>query len=125
MSAIKNPAGGPGFESSKAKTAGSTVWAFYRAPRLPANWRDNLPNPETYYRAHVEKLGNPNNTGWAQGRCPFHDDKQSSLSVCLIGTRGGWRCFAGCGKGDLVAFHMQRTGKPFADAMRELLGLYP
>ena len=121
----RNPAGGPGFKSSKGTTASTAAWALYRAPRLPRDWRERLPNPEPYYRAHVERLGKPNAQGWAQGRCPFHDDKQASLSVCLPGTRGGWRCFAGCGAGDMVAFHERVTGKPFAEAVRELLGLRP
>jgi hypothetical protein len=38
---------------------------------------------------------------------------------------GGWRCFAGCGSGDLVSFHSRITGKPFKDAVAELLRLRP
>lgn len=84
-------------------------------------WRDRLPHPTDYYRQHVARLGKPNPSGWAQGRCPFHDDSNSSLSVHLSDPRGGWRCFAGCGGGDLVAFHMRCTGKPFRDSVRDLL----
>jgi hypothetical protein len=36
----------------------------------------------------------------AIGRCPFHDDRNPSLS--LLG--GFWRCWAGCGQGGLYAF---------------------
>ena len=91
------------------------------ASRLPDNWRDRLPDPAHYYGQHVAKLGKPNAAGWAQGTCPLHDDRNASLSVNLHS--GGWRCFAGCGGGDLVGFHMRRTGQPFMDAARELLGV--
>ena len=93
--------------------------------RLPDNWRDRLPDPAHYYPQHVAKLGKANATGWAQGQCPFHEDRNASLSVNLRDGRGGWRCFAGCGGGDLVGFHMRRTGLPFTDAARELLGVRP
>lgn len=91
------------------------------APHLPADWRNRLPSPLDYYKAHVAKLSKPNGSGWAQGRCPFHDDHDASLSVNLDEPRGGWRCFAGCGAGDLVGFQMLLTGKPFKDAVAELL----
>jgi hypothetical protein len=91
------------------------------AARIPKNWRDRLPDPATYYAACVVNLGKPNGTGWAQGRCPFHEDRDASLSVQTGSSHGGWRCFAGCGKGDLVAFHMRRTGRPFAEAVADLL----
>lgn len=89
--------------------------------RLPANWRERLPDPATYYAAYIAKLSRPNALGWAQGRCPFHDDHNASLSVQLVGERGGWRCFAGCGAGDLVAFHMRLRGLAFTDAVADLL----
>jgi len=78
--------------------------------RVPENWRDRLPDPAAYYGQRVAKLGKPNGTGWAQGVCPFHDDHNKSLSVCIIGERGGWRCFAGCGGGDLLGFHCRLRG---------------
>jgi hypothetical protein len=90
--------------------------------RLPANWRDRLPAPDVYYRRHVDGLGTPNAAGWASARCPFHDEANPSFSAQLIDVRGGWRCFANCGAGDLVGFHMRRTGLSFTDAVRELLG---
>ena len=88
---------------------------------LPRNWRDRLPHPDTYYRAQVEKLGRANGGNWAQGKCPFHEDGEASLSVHMEG-RGHWKCFAGCGHGDLVAFAMRKTGRPFAEAVRDLIG---
>lgn len=81
-----------------------------------------MPDPEVYYRRRVESLGRRRRFGWAQGCCPFHDDGTASLSVHLEGTHGGWRCFAGCGSGDLLAFHMRLTGMPFAEAVHDLLG---
>lgn len=91
------------------------------APRLPGNWRERLPDADAYYRQHVEKLSRPNATGWAQGACPFHDDRNASLSVHVAGN-GGWRCFAGCGGGDLVGFHMKRQGLDFRAAVRAMIG---
>lgn len=92
---------------------------------LPANWRERLPDPATYYAAHVSKLSRPCATGWASGCCPFHEDRQASFSVHLTGARGTWRCHASCGGGDLVGFHMRKTGLSFKAAVRELLGLRP
>lgn len=89
---------------------------------MPHNWRERLPDSETYYRARVERLGRRHGNGWAQGRCPFHDDGTASLSVYLGEAGGGWRCFAGCGAGDLLSFHMRLTGLGFADAVRDLVG---
>ena len=89
--------------------------------RLPENWRERLPDPADYYAQHVVKLGRANAKGWAQGACPFHDDHEASLSVHVAGG-GGWRCFAGCGSGDLVSFHQRRSGLGFPDAVRDLLG---
>lgn len=89
---------------------------------IPDNWRDRMPDPATYYGQHVTKLSRTNATGWAQGVCPFHEDKNKSLSVCMAGGHGGWRCFAGCGGGDLVGFHSRLRGMTFRAAVRDLLG---
>lgn len=93
-----------------------------KSARIPDNWRERLPDPAVYYGQHVAKLSKPNGTGWAQGVCPFHDDHNKSLSVCITGERGGWRCFAGCGGGDLVGFHSHLRGLDFRAAVRDLLG---
>lgn len=90
---------------------------------VPKNWRDRLPCPAAYYTRHVAKLGKPNGDGWAQGQCPFHEDRQASLSINLATARGFWKCFAGCGAGDLVSFHMRRLEHGFVEAVRDLLGL--
>lgn len=95
----------------------------WQSPSLPRNWRDRLPDPATYYGARVDKLGKANVEGWAQGRCPFHEDRHESLSVHLTHPAGGWKCFSGCGKGDMVSFHQRLTGLGFADAVRDLVGV--
>lgn len=94
-----------------------------RGNYLPRDWRNRLPAPEQYYALHVDKLGRPNGTGWAQGLCPSHDDQHPSLSVHMA-EGGAFRCMA-CGvKGrDVVAFHMQREGLDFKQAVRDLIGL--
>ncbi|WP_052690110.1 CHC2 zinc finger domain-containing protein [Xanthomonas albilineans] len=109
-------AGGLGARQVYSKTGPASA-------RLPDNWRDRLPDPARYFGQHVDKLGKPHGNGWAQGRCPFHEDRNASLGVNLANPRGGWKCFAGCGSGDLVSFHMRRTGLPFKQAARELLRL--
>ncbi|TXI44138.1 MAG: hypothetical protein E6Q50_18015 [Lysobacter sp.] len=96
--------------------------ALRNAPkRLPARWRQRLPAPEAYYRQRIPSLGALRRDGWAQGLCPFHEDHHPSLSVQLDHPRGGWVCFAGCGRGDLIAFHMRLTTLPFVDAVRDLV----
>ncbi len=124
----RNPAGGRGFGDSVAAMGALYGHAHDSTgcrsePRLPSNWRDRLPDPASYYAQHVAKLSRPNAAGWAQGTCPFHEDRNASLSVQVGDARGGWRCFAGCGSGDLVSFHERLTGKPFKDAVRDLLGV--
>lgn len=92
-----------------------------QSPTLPRDWRARLPAPGDYYPQRVAKLSKPNATGWAQGTCPFHEDRNASLSVHVSDTRGAWRCFAQCGGGDLVAFHMRFAGKPFKEAVADLV----
>jgi len=108
---------------------GATAWkTLYQHSHsttrtLPRDWRERLPAPANYYPAALPDLGKPNATGWAQARCPLHDDKYASLSVNVATERGGFSCF-GCGaKGDMLSFHQQRTGLDFRAALRELLGL--
>lgn len=92
--------------------------------RAPANWRDRLPDPATYYGARVDKLGKRSGA-WTMGLCPFHDDHNPSFGVKLASESGRWECFAGCGSGDIVAFHMKVTDYGFNQAVRDLLGMRP
>lgn len=91
--------------------------------RLPVNWRDRLANPAVYYAGHLGKLAKPDANGWAQARCPFHDDHGTSLRVHVGSNRGLWQCTAGCGRGDMVTFHERITGSSFVEAVRDLIGL--
>lgn len=98
---------------------------FYRSAcvsSLPQNWHERLPNPASYFAQHVEKLSNPNATGWTQGRCPIHDDHNASLSVQVSDPRGAWSCFKSCGSGDFVGSRMKRRGLRFREAVRGLIG---
>lgn len=97
------------------------VFYPYGGPTSQQDWRDRLPDPAQYYYAHGIKLGRSNATGWAQGRCPFHEDHEASLSVNL--RHGGWRCFAGCGARDLLNFHERLTGLGFRAAVADLTGV--
>ena len=91
-----------------------------RAPRLPDNWRERLPDPASYYAARLDNLARATGNGWAACRCPFHEDAHASASANL--TTGGFRCHACEAHGDLVTFHMRRTGLAFASAVRDLIG---
>jgi hypothetical protein len=88
---------------------------------LPLRWRERIPHPADYYPGHVTKLGRASGEGWAQGLCPFHDDHDASLSVHLDSTRGLFRCCACDARGDVIAYHMRRTGLDFVAAVRDLV----
>jgi hypothetical protein len=109
------------FAGSEVRAHLSTSALACRSDRVPPNWRGQLPDSRTYYVRHVGKLIRANADGWAQGKCPFHDDHNASLSVKIVGPHSGWRCFAGCGKGDMVAFHMRLRGCAFKQAISELV----
>lgn len=91
-------------------------------PSAPKDWRDRLPSAADYYQAHLKRLTRPSPDGWAQACCPFHEDRAASLSVNLSSEKGGWKCFAGCGSGDLISFHMKLKGLTFVQARAELVG---
>lgn len=97
----------------------SRLSRLYGKNRNLREWRERLPDPGHYYGQHVGRLGRANSSGWAQGVCPFHEDHDASLSVQV--TEGGWRCFAGCGAGDLAGFHMRLRGCDFKQAISELV----
>ena len=56
---------------------------------------------------------------WRDAICPFHQDTKPSLRVNV--ERGSYRCMA-CGArgGDVLAFHMQKHGLGFIQAIKEL-----
>jgi hypothetical protein len=53
-------------------------------------------------------------------KCPLHDDGSNSFSL-YVGEDGEerWKCFAGCGGGDVVDFLARHRGLSNADACRE------
>jgi len=57
------------------------------------------------------------------GRCPFHDDKDPSLSIVEYPDGWGWKCHAGCGQGTVVDFFMVRDGISRAEAVKKTLEL--
>ena len=50
--------------------------------------------------------------------CPFHPDKNASFSIYKDGQH--WKCFAGCGSGDAIAFFAKATGLNNREAFRKL-----
>ncbi|MEW6277748.1 MAG: CHC2 zinc finger domain-containing protein [Candidatus Eremiobacterota bacterium] len=55
------------------------------------------------------------------GRCPFHEDRQASLSVNREARL--WNCFGCSAGGDVLSFLEKRQGLSFADAVKELSAL--
>jgi hypothetical protein len=55
-------------------------------------------------------------------QCPFHDDRNASFSVrpSRVDQRAIWKCYAGCGQGDLLDLWVKATGMSKSDALREL-----
>jgi hypothetical protein len=92
--------------------------ALYGRPEeKPGLRRDRLPEPLDYYTRHLHRLRMRGD--WASARCPFHQDKNPSLSVSL--THGGYLCHA-CGArgGDLLDFHQRLRGISFREAAKDL-----
>lgn len=112
-----------GRRASDAIAGYRALYGNANSTRLPDHWRDRLPDPASYYAERLAKMGKRNQSGWAQALCPFHDDRDASLSVNLDSPRGGFRCFA-CGEhGDMVRFHEKTTGLRFPESARDLLGV--
>jgi DNA primase len=90
-----------------------------RGNRSPASAlrRDLLPVPTQYYREQGLKLVGGGE--WKSAVCPFHNDTKPSLRIRL--ENGAFRCMA-CGAhgGDVLAFHMKKTGLPFKRAAQDL-----
>ena len=79
--------------------------------------RKALPEAITYYEQQGIKL--KSSGAWRDAICPFHQDTKPSLRVNV--ERGSYRCMA-CGArgGDVLAFHMQKHGLGFIQAIKEL-----
>lgn len=54
-------------------------------------------------------------------KCPFHEDHSASFSI--FGDGHGWKCFAGCGQGDAVAFLQRARNLATGDTLREFVRL--
>jgi DNA primase catalytic core len=58
-----------------------------------------------------------------KGKCPFHEDKNPSLSVGKRGDKWVWNCF-GCGEhGNVIDFKMRKEEKSFGEIYAALLPL--
>lgn len=85
--------------------------------RADAFRRDRLPHPADYYAAEgVRLIGGG---GWRDALCPFHGDTRPSMRIRF--ETGAFRCMV-CAVhgGDIVAFHMQRHGLRFVEAVQAL-----
>src|SRR6185312_17085775 len=75
----KRPGGNRGADRKGTRQRLDNVRPVYgnhsTGARIPESWRDRLPDPASYYAQCIAKLGKPNATGWAQGQCPFHEDR--------------------------------------------------
>jgi hypothetical protein len=103
---MKNKNAQPGKAESSAMTHSN-----FRRDRVP-------PVADVLPLLSIE-AGKPNDSGYAQVRCPIHGEKNPSLSIHL--ERGNWRCFA-CGEagGDALELYRRVRGLSFAQAAREL-----
>ena len=87
-------------------------------PRLTFGFRrDLLPSPVEYFNFIGMKL--KGGGAWRDAICPFHADTKPSLRVRI--ENGAFRCMA-CGAhgGDVLAFHMRKTGLAFKAAAKAL-----
>lgn len=74
-----------------------------------------------FYRRFIPDL--PTERDTAQALCPFHDDRQPSLSIHLRGKHAGsWRCFGACGeRGSFLDFYAKQHGLDCRTEFREVL----
>lgn len=79
--------------------------------------RESLPDPLNFYRIYFPRLNTARE--WTSALCPFHGDKQPSLSINL--RTGGFLCHA-CGArgGNVLDFYKLRFGVDFVEAAKIL-----
>lgn len=73
---------------------------------------------EAYFESRLSGQNlrwSPRNT---PARCPHHNDREASLSI--HGETGKWKCFAGCGQGNLIDFEVMVSGRDREDCRAEL-----
>jgi len=117
---VKSRTLGPSPDNVELETAARGRPRLERA-QLPNNWHYMLPEPKRYFGSRVVDLGKPNSTGWAQGKCPFHDDQAAAFHVNVKWDQPQWHCFGGCGGGTMVDFHMRMYRLSHPEAVAELL----
>ena len=63
--------------------------------------------PATYYTKVFGMLPKPNTSGEVAVKCPFHDDREASMSINLVDPGGVFYCH-GCGLGgNFITFHQR------------------
>lgn len=78
-----------------------------------------LPDPIDYYSKELERF-KPRD-GWSTALCPFHDDRNPSLSVHT--QKGCWVCFSCGARGQsIVGFHAKKYGLSLDAAQKALEG---
>ncbi|MDI6758660.1 MAG: CHC2 zinc finger domain-containing protein [Candidatus Omnitrophota bacterium] len=76
----------------------------------------NLPEIVSSYGISVKHSGNSS----YQALCPFHADKNPSLSISFKGDKWLWHCFGCSAKGTVVDFVMKKEGLSFKEAYKKL-----
>ena len=104
----------PQFEEARVTYHGTfTVW-----------WEESLgrSHPIHSIRRILSRpdLGNAKCTSPDQfsGLCPFHEEREISFSFNLL--TGQWKCFAGCGSGNVIGFHAKKCGVSNKEAFKDL-----
>lgn len=72
-----------------------------------------------YYEGFVPDARNSGDANCV-GRCPIPGHEDTNASFSFNTDNGLWICYAGCGKGDIVAFHSRVKGIPRSEAEDEL-----
>lgn len=62
----------------------------------------------------------PSGDGWMLACCPFHEDGNPSFGYNT--QTGHWRCFSGCGQGDVFGYLMRRDDRSFKEVISGLGG---
>lgn len=107
----------PGAGRLPGATSKSDSIKYTACQKREQHWRNQIADPGALYRELYSKA-KPNREGWVLVHCPFHADKKPSLSINF--DHGGWRCFANCGSGDLVAFIQRYYKVSFKAALAKL-----
>lgn len=79
--------------------------------------RNLLPKPEIYYKEYFPNL--KVKAGWISVRCPFHNERNPSLSINLVS--GGFKCHACNARGgDILDFQRLYHHQTFHQAVTSL-----